>query len=108
MQNDGCNYGAGGAMLSCRKELHGMCCRDVPEAAPTHRDALRPPDDPISPEHYARLDPEPIDVIRAWGLDYCRGCAVKYIARAGHKGDAAEDLRKAIRYLEYALGEVSR
>ena len=57
--------------------------------------------DPISPDHYARLDPEPIDVIEAWGLGYHMGNALKYIARAGRKDRTryAEDLRKAAWYL---------
>lgn len=60
-------------------------------------------DDPIHhPHHYARLDPEPLDVIEAWRLDHHSACALKYIARAGHKAGAEPvvDLRKAITYLE--------
>lgn len=57
--------------------------------------------DPVNrPAHYARLEPEPLDVIEAWELDHHSACALKYIARQGHKGDAVEDLRKAITYLE--------
>jgi hypothetical protein len=56
--------------------------------------------DPVtSPAHYARLQPEPLDVIEAWKLDHHSACAVKYIARAGHKGNRLEDLRKAAEYL---------
>lgn len=55
------------------------------------------------PAHYARLFPEPITVINAWGLGFNLGNAVKYIARAGHKDDREQDLRKAIRYLEIEL-----
>ena len=42
---------------------------------------------------------EPLDVIEDWGLPHHLGCAVKYIARAGRKGNAAQDIRKAIFYL---------
>jgi hypothetical protein len=52
-----------------------------------------------SPAHYARLQPEPLDVIEAWKLDHHSACALKYIARAGHKGNRLEDLRKAAEYL---------
>lgn len=38
----------------------------------------------IKPEHYNRLNPQPKDVIRAWGLNFNLGSAVKYISRAGH------------------------
>lgn len=41
------------------------------------------------------------DVIRAWGLNFALGNAVKYIARAGLKSQesAVKDLIKAIDYL---------
>ena len=66
---------------------------------------LAPPADPTSPAHYADLDPEPIDVIFAWGWGeaYCRGNVLKYVARAGNKGPAVEDYRKARRYLDYLI-----
>lgn len=28
----------------------------------------------IKPEHYNRLNPQPKDVIRAWGLNFLREC----------------------------------
>lgn len=31
----------------------------------------------INPEHYNRLNPQPKDVIRAWGLNFNLGRAVK-------------------------------
>jgi len=61
----------------------------------------------INPPHYTRLSPQPIDVIRAWDLNWCRGSALKYIARAGHKGPEDVDLRKAIRCLELELERLS-
>lgn len=39
----------------------------------------------INPEHYNRLNPQPKDVIRAWGLNFNLGSAVKYISRAERK-----------------------
>lgn len=65
------------------------------------------------PEHYRRRNPQPIDVIAAWQLNYPLGCAVKYIARAGFKAQpgktlaesAIEDLEKAVSYLQH---EISR
>lgn len=35
----------------------------------------------INPEHYNRLNTQPKDVIRAWGLNFNLGSAVKYIER---------------------------
>ncbi len=43
---------------------------------------------------------EAIKVIEAWDLDFHLGNTVKYIARAGKKGDALEDLQKAAWYLQ--------
>ncbi len=53
------------------------------------------------PAHYGGGENpyEAIKVIEAWQLDFCLGNAVKYIARAGKKGDGIEDLRKARWYL---------
>lgn len=48
-----------------------------------------------APPHYTVLGIEPITVIEAWKLGYCEGNAVKYIARAKHKGRRLEDLKKA-------------
>ncbi len=46
---------------------------------------------------------EPWDFIRQQGLNYHLGCAIKYIVRAGYKDSKAEDLRKAIHYLQNEL-----
>ncbi len=47
---------------------------------------------------------EAIKVIEAWELNFCLGNAVKYISRAGKKtAFKAEDLKKAIWYLEREL-----
>ena len=61
--------------------------------------------DVVSPAHYTRLQPQPIDVIEAWKLGFDLGNVVKYVARAGHKPgvDALIDLAKAKRYLEHAI-----
>lgn len=59
------------------------------------------PDMVDAPAHYTRLDPEPIEVIEKWGMDFFTGSALKYIARAGFKEgqSAVTDLRKAISFL---------
>jgi hypothetical protein len=56
--------------------------------------------DPIRPAHYLSSGLEPITAIEAWGLGFNLGNSVKYIARAGKKGDALEDLKKAAWYLQ--------
>ena len=59
-------------------------------------------DDKINhPKHYCEgRKYEPIDVIEDWGLGMHGGNAVKYISRAGRKGDAIEDLEKARWYVD--------
>ena len=59
------------------------------------------------PPHYGGADNayEAIKVIEAWGLGFCLGNTVKYISRAGKKGDALEDLRKARWYLDREISE---
>ncbi len=54
------------------------------------------------PAHYGGADNpyEAIKVIEAWGLGFCLGNTVKYIARAGKKGYLVEDLKKASWYLD--------
>jgi len=46
---------------------------------------------------------EVIDVIDDWKLDFSLGNAVKYIARAAHKGTELEDLKKARWYLDHEI-----
>ena len=51
------------------------------------------------PAHYNAGNIEVIDAIEDWRLGFNLGNAVKYIARAEHKGRLLEDLRKASWYL---------
>lgn len=56
------------------------------------------PDAVRHPNHYTWLPGiECIDVARHF--PYCLGAAIKYIWRAGRKGDEIEDLEKAREYL---------
>jgi len=73
----------------------------------TSRKGKRPPPDPINyPPHYTATAIEPIQAIEAWGLGFCLGNCVKYIARAGRKGPALEDLKKARWYLERQIKQM--
>lgn len=49
---------------------------------------------------------EAIKVIEAWGLGFCLGNTVKYISRAGKKGVALEDLKKARWYLDREIAKM--
>lgn len=61
------------------------------------------------PSHYNAGGVETIEGIRAalgdGFLDYCRGNVLKYVWRCRHKGKLLEDLRKAAKYLEWAIKE---
>lgn len=68
----------------------------------------------IGGTHYKNMDVEPWQVIHSWPFEqqvgFFRGNALKYLMRAGSKGDAVEDLEKAKHYLEALLDvmEVTR
>lgn len=55
----------------------------------------------VGGDHYGN-ELQPIDVVDAWGLDFYEGSALKYLARH-RKKNGAEDIRKAIHYLELLL-----
>lgn len=65
--------------------------------------------DPVEhPAHYTS-HPSGIECIQVTEcMSFCLGNAVKYIWRAGLKGDPAEDLRKAIWYLEREIARLER
>lgn len=60
------------------------------------------------PSHYGGADNpyEAIKVIEAWNLGFNLGNSVKYISRAGKKGDRIEDLRKARWYLDREISNM--
>lgn len=62
------------------------------------------------PFHYGGKDNpyEAIKVIESWGLCFHLGNTVKYISRAGKKGDLVEDLEKARWYLDRKIQELKR
>jgi len=56
------------------------------------------------PRHYVEgRKHEPIDVIEDWQLSFHLGCVLKYLSRAGRKGDRLIDLEKARWYLDRAI-----
>lgn len=58
------------------------------------------------PSHYTRGKIEVIDFIEDQQLPYHLGNVIKYIARAGYKGDKLEDLKKARWYLDRYINAV--
>lgn len=65
-----------------------------------------------NPDHYGGSENpyEVIKVIRAWGLGFSLGNAVKYVARAGKKNPkkTIEDLEKAIWYIQEEVNTLKK
>lgn len=59
-----------------------------------------------NPVHYLVGGIEVIDFIEAKQLNYNLGNAVKYIARADHKGNRKQDIEKAIWYLKREISRI--
>ena len=61
----------------------------------------------IAGDHYKRMDIQPWDVVdygpREQAIGFYRYNALKYIMRAGEKGDFKEDIAKAEHYLQKLL-----
>lgn len=55
------------------------------------------------PKHYMRNGVECIDVIEEFNLDFDLGSALKYLVRYDAKGSKAENLKKAIWYIQHRL-----
>ena len=64
----------------------------------------------MRPTHYGGEDNphEPIKVIEHYGLGFHLGNCIKYLLRAGKKGDALEDLEKAKWYLERHIQNLNK
>lgn len=96
-------------MAAKRKEvavtLANMVANTLEE--PEVKVAELPKNDVINhPSHYTRGKIEVIDFIEDQQLPYHLGNVIKYIARAGYKGDKLEDLKKARWYLDRYINEV--
>ena len=82
----------------------------IKEVPPVKHKSMFEPDNVIHPAHYQTniKGLETIDMIYAvLGPErfegYCRGNALKYLARADDKGNTIEDLRKAIVYIKWEI-----
>ena len=63
--------------------------------------------DPVhNPAHYKSGGIEVIDVIEAFNLNFRLANVIKYVLRAGRKGDALEDLEKAAWYLDREIDKL--
>ena len=65
--------------------------------------------DPVNnPSHYTDGKIEVIDFIEDKQLNFHRGNVVKYVSRAGKKGNELEDLKKAMWYLEREINRLEQ
>ena len=66
--------------------------------------------DPVNPTHYQIGGVETIDFIEAKLTPeefkgYCKGNAIKYLSRAGYKGEERDDYKKAAWYLDKLINK---
>ncbi len=60
------------------------------------------------PSHYNKGKFEVIDVVEDWNMNFSRGNAIKYIARAGAKDDEIQDLKKALWYINREIERLTK
>lgn len=60
------------------------------------------------PTHYNAGSIEVIDAIEDWKLGFHEGNVVKYVARAKHKENELEDLKKASWYLSRKIEQIEK
>lgn len=60
------------------------------------------------PSHYNKGKYEAIEVIEDWQLNFNLGNTVKYIARAGHKDNIIQDLKKSLWYLDREIKRLDK
>lgn len=96
--------------MTLKSEMERILGEDLLREQERARFGIGQPDMVNSPAHYTDGGIETIDFIRAKLNDeqfygYCLANALKYLSRAGKKGDWREDLKKARWYINRALGE---
>ena len=62
----------------------------------------------LRPAYYSYGKIECIEYIMDKQFNFCLGNVIKYVTRAGQKGDALEDLRKARQYLDFEIERLER
>lgn len=110
---DGCNvYQGAGATCDCPYEFSkqvnlvdaqtvGIKSLTIETVANPER--VKASDRQVGGDHYRQTPIQPWDIVDAFGLGFYAGNALKYLLRAGRKGDAqakVDDLAKAKHYIE--------
>lgn len=90
-----------------REHIHGAYTPNPTDPPPMP--PVKPPKENVDhPAHYNVGAIEVIDAIESWQLNFSRGSAIKYIARAGHKNDEIEDLKKAAWYINREIERLTK
>ena len=84
-------------------EFNNIASEELSHRDHTERLEMQEEEAVNNPAHYNKGNIEVIDAIEDWDLNFCLGNAVKYIARCNHKGNKAQDIKKAIWYLSREL-----
>ena len=98
----------------CSKERQGLMskdkqqCSDDWEAIDKIKDKIYVKDMVNSPAHYTFGKIEVIDVLEDWDVGFHLGNTIKYIARAKHKENELEDLKKAQWYLNRKISQLEK
>ena len=91
------------------KLKHNRSRHSVESTLVNLNDATMEPDLVNSPPHYQAGGLEVIEVIEAFAPDnFLRGSAIKYLLRAGRKGDALTDLKKSSWMLRREIDNLER
>ena len=94
------------------QSVEGTCCY-ICENCNNACDEMSGPTDLVnSPTHYTDGGMETIEIIKAKSSQeeysgFLKGNVIKYVTRAGKKGNKKEDLRKAQWYLSKLIEEVN-
>jgi hypothetical protein len=65
-------------------------------------------DNDVPPHYENGTDKDVIDFCYDYSLNFCKGSAVKYIARAGKKDNEIDDLKKAIAFLQREIKKLEK
>ena len=98
-----CNYCGTMQNVICFSEADALRCFHYAGGKPGKEQANHP-------QYYGGADNpyEAIKVIEAWFLNFNLGNCVKYVSRAGKKGDALTDLKKARWYLDREINTLEK
>lgn len=100
---------------TCREYFFGGvlvgCCLTVEEMIERAKCVSEPLEVTVNPDEATDVNPSHYSgdlvmrVIEERGLDFALGNTVKYVCRAGSKGDKLTDLKKALWYLERSIAK---